>query len=153
MAMAPSGAGESIMTMCLQAGLRAHGLKLVELLARGDDGDAATGVANLLGDLLAGERGIERHIGGADGQHGEVGDGPLPAILADEGDAVALFRAEAQKRRGQRTDALIDLVRGDRVPLAELVLPENGARIGGRGDANEEVVDRGDRRRSHYFGL
>ena len=153
MAMAPSGAGESIMTMCLKRGLRAHGLKLVELLARGDDGNAAIGVANLLGDLLAGERGIERHIGRADGQRGEIGDGPLPAILADESDAVAFFRAEAEQCGGQSADALIDLVGRERMPLAELVLPQNGARIGGRGDANEEVVDRGDRKKESLCWL
>ena len=56
------------MTMCSNCGLRADGLQLVELLARGDDGDAAAGVAHLLGDLLAGQRGIDGHIGGADGQ-------------------------------------------------------------------------------------
>ena len=86
-------------------------LKLVELLARGDDGDAAIGIAHLLGDLLAGEGGIERHIGGAYGEGGEIGDGPLPAILANEGDAVTLLSAEAQKCRGQCADALIHLIR------------------------------------------
>ncbi len=43
----------------LKAGLVAHGKELVELQARGDDGDAAAGIANLLRDLLAGERGID----------------------------------------------------------------------------------------------
>ena len=95
----------------LQLGLRAHGVKLVELLAGGDDGDAAIRVAHLFGDLLAGEGGIKRHIGGAYGQGGEIGDGPLPAILADDGDTVALLSAEAQKSGGQRADALIHLIR------------------------------------------
>ena len=137
----------------LQRSLRAHGLKLVELLACGDKGDAAIGVANLLGDLLARERGIERYICRADREDGEIGHGPLPAILADKGDAIALFRAETKQRGSQRMDALIHLVRGDRMPLAELVLPQDGARIGGRGDANEDVVDRGDGRWGHCVEL
>jgi hypothetical protein len=133
----------------LKRSLRAYRLKLVELLASGDEGDAAIGVANLLGDLLASQSGIKRHVCRANGQHSEVGDCPLPAILADEGDAVALLRAEAQQCRSQRTNSLIHLLRGDRVPLAEFVLPQDGTRISRRGDANEDVVDRGDLRRSH----
>ena len=124
----------------LELGLGAHGVELVELLARGDDGDAAAGVAHQLGDLLAGERGIDGHIGRANGQRGEVGDGPLPAIFADEGDAIALFRAPVEKGLGQRADALVDLIGRERLPLAELVLPEDGARIGGRGDAEKRSL-------------
>ena len=136
------------MTMCCNWVCARTALQLVKLLARGDDGDAAAGVAHQLGDLLAGERGIKRHIGGADGQRGEIGYGPLPAVLADEDDAVALLAPKAQKRRGQSPDSLINLVRGDGVPVAEFVLPKDGARIGGRGDAKEEVIDRGDRRKA-----
>ncbi len=75
----------------LQLGLGADRVQLVELLASGDDGNAAAGVAHQLRDLLAGEGGVDGHIGGADGQSGKIGDRPLPAVLADEGDAVALF--------------------------------------------------------------
>jgi len=37
---------------------------------------------------------------------------------------------------------LIDLIRGDWVPLVELVLPQDSAWIGGRGNAKKEVIDR-----------
>ena len=61
---------------------------------------------------------------------------------------------QPQKGRGQRADALIDLVRGDGLPLAKLVLPEDGAGVGGRGYAAKEVVDGGDRSDlSHWFDL
>ena len=106
-----------------QLGLGADRVKLVELLARGNDGNAAAGVAHQFRYLLAGEGGVDGNIRGADGQSSKIGDHPLPAVLADEGDAVALFRAHPQKCRGQRPDTLIDLIRGDRLPLAELVLP------------------------------
>ena len=98
-------------------------MKLVKLHARGNDGDAAAGVANQFRDLLAGKGGIDGHIGRADGQRGKIGDHPLPAVLADEGDAVALFRAHPQKGRGQRPHPLVDLIGRERLPLAELVLP------------------------------
>ncbi len=46
-------------------------------------------------------------------------------------------------------DALIDLVGGERLPVVELVLPKDGARVSGRCNADEEVVDRRKRSRSH----
>ncbi len=71
---------------------------------------------------------------------------PLPAVLADQRDAVALFRAELEKCRGQSAHALIDLIGRERVPMTEFVLPKNGARIGGRGNAKEKVIERRDLR-------
>ena len=55
------------------------------------------------------------------------------------------FAPNLQERGSQRADALIHLIGGERMPLVELVLPKNGARIGGRGDAKEKIVDRRDR--------
>ncbi len=80
-----------------ERGSGADGVELVELLAGGNDGDAAAGIVDQHGDLFAGEGGIDGNVGGADGKGGEVGDGPLPAILADDGDAVALLRSPAEK--------------------------------------------------------
>jgi hypothetical protein len=53
------------------------------------------------------------------------------------------LRAPAEKGLGQRADPLVNLVGGDRLPLAKLVLPEHGARVGGRGDAAKQVIDSG----------
>ena len=124
----------------------ADGVELVVLLPGGDDGDAAAGVGNKLGDLFAGESGIDGHVGGADGEGGKVGDHPLPAVLGNQRDAVALLRAPAQKRLGQRANTLVDLVRRDGLPVAELVLPKNGARIGRGSNAAKEIIDRRDGR-------
>ena len=49
------------------------------------------------GHLLAGQRGIDGHIDRADGQRGKVRDCPLPAVLADQRNAVALLRSPAQE--------------------------------------------------------
>ena len=131
-----------------------HGVELVELLAGGDEGNAAAGIADEGCDLLAGERGVDGNVGCSDGERGEVGNGPLPAIFGDEGDAVALLCSPGEQGLGQRADALIDLVRGDGLPLAKLVLPEDGAGVVGRRDAAKEVVDGGDGRDfSHLFAI
>ena len=107
----------------LKLGLVTHGMQLVELHARGDYSDAAAGVANLLRDLFAGEGGIEGDIARANGERGKVGNDPLPAVLADKRDAIALFRAELEKRGSQGTHALIDLMGRERLPMAEFILP------------------------------
>ena len=68
-------------------------------------------------------------------------DGPLPAVFGDQSDALALSRAPAEKRLGQGADPLVDLIGGDGLPLAELVLPEDGAGIACRRNAAKQVVD------------
>ena len=90
--------------------LAADGVQLVELLAGGDHGNPAAGIPHQPCNLLTGERGINGHIDCANGQRGEVGDGPLPAVLGDQGDAVALLCAPTEKNFAQGSDALVDLV-------------------------------------------
>src|ERR1019366_2370678 len=96
--------------------LASHGVQLVELLARRDDGNPAIGVSHKHGNLFAGQS-----------------------------DAIALLRAPAEKSLGERANPLVDLVRGNGLPQAELVLPEYCAGICGSGDAAEQVVDGGER--------
>ena len=84
-----------------------------------------------------------------DGEDGEIGDGPLPAVFGDEGNAVALFRAPTQKSLSERMDALVDLVGGERLPVPELVLPEDSSGIGSRRDAAKQVIDGGEWSRCH----
>ena len=103
--------------------LRAHGGQLFVLLAGGDDGDAAAGILQQGGNLVAGQRRINGHVGGADGQGGEIAHRPLPAVFTDQANAVALLRAPVQQRFAQRADALVHLVGGDGPPTAEIVLP------------------------------
>ena len=74
-------------------------------------------VAHQGGDLFAGEGGIDGHIDSANGERGKIGDSPLPAVFADEGDAISLLRTPAQKCRGQGPNPLINLVRGDGLPM------------------------------------
>ena len=88
----------------------ADGVQLVELLPGGNHGNAAARIRHQRGDLLAGQRGVDGHIHSADGQRGKVCDGPLPAILGNQGDAVALLHAPAEKCLSQCTDPLVKLV-------------------------------------------
>ena len=129
----------------LERRLLAHRVQLVEQWARGHHGNLAARVAHQCRYLLAGQRGIDRHIDGPDRQHRKVGHRPLPAVLADQRYTVALLRSPGQQRCGQRLDTVVDLVRRDRQPIAELVLPQHRARVGRRGNAEEQIVDRVER--------
>ena len=76
----------------MRAGLR----DLVVLGAGGNDGNARAGVGKENGGLVGGERGIDGYVDGSESESGEVGYGPLPAIFAEDGDAVALADAPAR---------------------------------------------------------
>src|SRR5205814_4607943 len=125
----------------LQSRAGADGVELVVLLARGNNCDAAPGICNEFGDLLARKSGVDGHVSGADSEGCEIGNHPFPTILRDKRNAVALLRSPGQKRLGQRTNTLIDLVRRYGLPMAELVLPEHGARIGRGSNAAKKIID------------
>ena len=82
---------------------------LVVLSAGGDEEDARAGVGKEGNDLVGEEVGVDGDIGDAHGEAGEVGDGPLPAVLGEDGDAVAFADAPDAERFGKSADALIDL--------------------------------------------
>ena len=82
----------------LELGLGTNGVELFELLAGRDDGDAASGVGEEDGDLIAGQRGIDGDIDGVDGEDGEVGDGPFPAIFGRSGRCGRPFWHPSSKR-------------------------------------------------------
>ena len=119
------------------------------MLAGGDDGDAAAGIGEKDSDLVTGKRGVDGDVDGIDGEDGEVGDSPFPAVFGDQRDAVALFCAPGKEGLRKGVDALVDLVGGERLPGAGLVLPEDGAGICGRGQAAKKVIDGRERRRNH----
>ena len=54
-----------------------------------DEHEPGARVGDLLGDLFAGERDVDRHVDRAGQVQREVGDDPLVAIFGDVGDAVA----------------------------------------------------------------
>ena len=123
------------------------------MLSCGDNGNAATGIFNQHGYLIAGKSRINGHIHSADGQGGKIRYRPLPAVFAYQRNAVALLRAPAEKSFGERADTLVELVRGNRLPLGELVLPQNRARISRIGYAMKQVIDGGERGRLCHFEL
>ncbi len=127
----------------------ADGVQFFELLTGRDDGDTATGVGEQDGDLVTGKRGIDGNVDAIDGQDGEVGDCPFPAIFRNQGDAVAFFCTPGKEGLREGVDALVDLVGGERLPVAELVLPEDGAGICSCGHTAKEVVDCREGRRHH----
>ncbi len=128
-----------------EMGSGADRVELVVLLAGGDDGDAATGILDQHGDLVAGQGGINGDVGGADGERGEVGDGPFPAILSDEGNTVAFLHAPLEQSLSQRAHALVELVGRDGAPAAELILPQHRLGVGPRYQAAEMIINGGDR--------
>ena len=59
----------------------------------GNCDDAGAGIVEDEGSLLGSLRGIDGNCDGSEGEGGEVGGGPLRAIFAEDGDAVALADA------------------------------------------------------------
>ena len=49
-------------------------------------------------DLIGEQVGVDGNVDSADGEAGEVGDGPLPAILGEDGDAIAFADAPGLER-------------------------------------------------------
>ena len=127
-----------------QLSMGANGVEFVELLAGGDYGNAAAGIGEEGGDLIACEGGVNGDVDGSDGQDGKIRNHPLPAILGNDGNAIAFFRSPAQERLSQLMDSLVDLIGRKRLPVIELILPENGAGIRCGGNTQEQVVDGGE---------
>ncbi len=88
--------------MCRSAGTRVRMLCTLSSWWRVDTNTAtAPESQRLYSTCLGGQRGIDRNVGAAGGEAGVVGDGPLGAILRQDGDPVAwadaqLVQAEAQ---------------------------------------------------------
>ena len=67
--------------------------QLRELLVRGGDAQEGTAVAEEPRALFRGEGRVEGDGDPAEAEHGQVGDGPLVAVLREEGDALAVPHA------------------------------------------------------------
>src|SRR5437588_12926489 len=68
------------------------GRELVGLRPGRDDDDARLAVLDLVGDLRARERGMDRHVHAAGHENGQIGDEPIVADLAAVHDALARLR-------------------------------------------------------------
>ena len=93
----------------LEGGHFAGGGQLFILLAGGEDEDFGTGVPDAVAKLLRIQGGVEGYIDGAEGEDGEVGDGPLPAVFAEDGDAIAFDDAPTGEEVSEGADAAIEL--------------------------------------------
>src|SRR5208283_4596961 len=77
----------------LDLGLREDGPNFAKLVFRRDKDHAGTGVAQGVSGLFGSERRVNGHGDRAQQQNGEIGSGPLRAILAKNRDAIALLDA------------------------------------------------------------
>ena len=100
----------------LQRGqIRAHAPDLLRLLVRGYENRHRSGIAEDIGDLLRGERRIDRHVRHSAQEAGVVGDRPLGTILREDRDAVPGGHAERAKAEGDVSHAIGDRAVRDRL--------------------------------------
>ena len=78
-------------------GLRARLHNFFILAASGDDGNACGRVGQENRCLVGGQRRVDGDVDGSEGECCEIGNGPLPAIFAEDGDALPLGDAQAVK--------------------------------------------------------
>ena len=85
------------------------GLYLLQLFSGGDKGHPRSGMADKIGGLVGGQRGVDGNVNDSAADAGEVGDHPFRAILAQDGNAVALLQAPLAKGPGQVGDIFVIL--------------------------------------------
>ena len=83
-----------------QRGLRLDAEDLFQLVLRGYGDDACGGVVEDVGSLLRRVGGLNGNGDGAEGKRREIGDRPLGAIFAEDGDAIAMADTPGFKRAG-----------------------------------------------------
>jgi hypothetical protein len=66
---------------------------LFQLALRGHGDDARSGIVEDVGSLVGGLGGINRDRDRAQRERGEIGNRPLRAIFAEDGDAIAVVDA------------------------------------------------------------
>ena len=115
-------------------------LKLVVLIFAGEHGYFGAGVPQHVTDLIGRERGVEGDVDGAEGEGCKVGNGPFPAVLAENSDTIAFDNSPAPEGVGQGTDTTVEILRGDGLPGPSAVLPEERPQITASGDLHQHVV-------------
>jgi len=123
--------------------LRQNRQDFVELFLRGEENDAAAGIAKLSQRLLRGERGVERNGDGSEQQAGHVGDGPFGAILAEDGDAVAFANAPVTQSLRDGRDPIMEFVGGDREPISFKPVEQEPVEFA-MDDGEENIVEGGE---------
>ena len=118
-----------------------------QVLARNEHQPCAA-IGDLRGDLLAGERDVDRHVDGAGQVQRQVGDDPLVAVLGNVGDAVAGLDAGRLNRRGECGRVVGHLLPSAPVQLAVPDEAEGPLVAAARDGVGEK---RGNRRRFHQL--
>ena len=117
-------------------------LQLLVLLARTHHHHLRARVHQHVADLLRRQRRIQRHVHPADRKHRKVRHRPLPAVLRQDRNAVALAHAPSAQRIRQRPYPPIDFVRSNRLPSPALVLPLPNRRIPPRTNRDKDIIHR-----------
>ena len=89
-----------------------------ELSLVGDEDRGRARVAQNVFDVFGGQRGVDRYVGAAGGQTGEVRNGPLGPVLAQNGYAVAGANPELPQAEAQVLNLVRDLRVGEVAPDA-----------------------------------
>jgi hypothetical protein len=97
-----------------EAGQR--GLQPGQLVGAVDDGDPGVAVRGHIGDLVRGQRRVERHGDCARVHGGQVREHVLQPVGQEQGDALARGQAEPGQARGQLEHALPGVGPGQRLP-------------------------------------
>ena len=119
-----------------------------DLVGTRNQNETAAAVVELPGDLGAGERGMNWHMDGTGQLDCQIGDDPLVAVLADMGDALTRFDAEANERGHQPANVGCDVVPGEPVVLSVALDAEGGLGTVG-GDAAGKQFDDGGGLKQH----
>ena len=110
---------------------------LVQLLVRRQKNGPAAGVIQDECGLFGRERGVERNGYGPEQQAGHIGDGPLGAVLAEDGDAISGSNAPGMQRVRGSGDALAELAGRDRQPLPGIAIQHDAVQVAfDRGEEN-----------------
>ena len=121
----------------------AAGLDFFVLLFGAHDGYFGAGILEHVDDVLGGAGGVEGDVGGSEGEHGHVGDGPLPAVFAEQDYAVAFADAPFGELLGEGADAAVEGVGGDGGPASLTVGGHEGGVGAAAGGGEGHVVDGG----------
>ena len=105
------------------------GENLLQLVVGREEDGAASGIAQRKGGLLSGERRVERDGDGSEEQGGHVRNGPLGAVFAEDGDAVAFTNSPVAQRAGDGRDFLAELPGRNGQPLALVAVEHHAVEV------------------------
>src|ERR1700688_3581363 len=117
-------------------------LQLAQLMFGGKENDAGAGIAESICGLFGSQRRIDGDANGPKQENGEVGGGPLRAILAENGDAISFANAPVRESASGSGHVTAKIRRRYGQPLSHLAIEHGAVKIA-FGGGKEDVVQRG----------